>query len=164
MAVTQTQSPSRIPAIAVADLNRDGHPDIVFTTDNGGAAFVGVVLGAGDGTFSTPVAYAVAGAEAVAIGDLNGDGIPYIVTSGVTALLGDGKGGFSNRRDTWLEAYGNLIVTDFDGDGMADVVVASGDAEVMAGDAVAVLHGLGNGTFAGPPVSLIPNSLPPTQC
>jgi hypothetical protein len=95
--VANSQGPSVLPALAVADLNRDGHPDIVFTSNNV-QTFVSVALGAGDGTFSTPVAYAVAGAGAVAIGDLNGDGIPDIVTSGITVLFGDGKGGFSQAK------------------------------------------------------------------
>jgi uncharacterized protein (TIGR03437 family) len=148
---------SYLDALAVADLNADGKPDLVYTNGGGNPALVEVALGVGDGTFSTPVSYPVADTGALAIGDLNGDGIPDIVTPGVTMLFGDGKGGFPTRSDTLVEPTGNLIITDFNGDGIADVVTAYGDPKVMVGDAVTVLFGQGKGVFEGPPVSLIPN-------
>jgi uncharacterized protein (TIGR03437 family) len=155
-----TSSPVAMQTFAVADLNRDGKPDLVFTAmdDSGPGAVVEVALGVGDGTFGKPVEYAAADTAAVAIGDLNGDGIPDIVTTGITILFGDGKGGFPTRRDTLLEAQGNLIVTDFNGDGIADVVVATGNAAILAGDTVTVLFGVGKGVFDGPPVSVVAGS------
>ncbi len=164
---------SQPSVIAIADLNGDGKPDLVFT-----AGGVQVALGAGDGTFATPVLYATGGGTAsIAIGDLNGDGIPDIVTSGATILFGDGKGAFPSRRDVFLEPQtfqvgeydfpqGTLFITDFNGDGIPDIVQATGNAtgnftgtgpSVFAGDTVTVLFGLGAGEFTGPPVIPVPD-------
>ena len=59
--------------VAVADLNGDGIPDLIYAdyvTDN-----VAVRLGTSDGTFGPEVTYpTAAGAHAVAVADLTGDG------------------------------------------------------------------------------------------
>ena len=161
-------SASQASSLAIADLNADGKPDLVFSSeDSHDDPEVSVALGAGDGTFGPAVAYPAGRAGPIVIGDANGDGIPDIVTAGVTIWFGDGKGGFPTRRDVLLDTQDypeeSLIVTDFDGDGIADIVAVSGsetgDGSVIAGDALSVLFGLGRGTFAGPPVSLVPNFL-----
>jgi uncharacterized protein (TIGR03437 family) len=151
-------------AVAIADLNGDGKPDLVFADvnnftnpQNSFEPIAAVALGAGDGTFATSVQYSVAGMGPIAIADLNGDGIPDIVTGGVTILFGDGKGGFPNRHDVFFPPSSSWIVTDFNGDGIPDIVSGLGTSAVIAGDTVSVLFGLSGGTFALPPASLIPN-------
>ncbi len=65
--------------IALADMDQDGHPDVVVATVQG---FVTVFFGAGDVTFPRALAYPVAtnaNMLAVATGDLNGDGRPDVV-------------------------------------------------------------------------------------
>jgi len=93
-----TDTPHDARGLAVADLDRDGHLDLLLTNateffPHGGTALE-VLLGHGDGTF-TPAAglpdYLV-GAFGVAAGDLDGDGWPDVAiavaepAAGTTAL------------------------------------------------------------------------------
>jgi hypothetical protein len=68
-------------ALAVADFNGDGIPDLVTGVDL--ARNAAVLLGNGDGTFQSPLIYTVGTtietAGAVAVGDFNGDGVPDLV-------------------------------------------------------------------------------------
>jgi uncharacterized protein (TIGR03437 family) len=168
----KTAAPAIQPtALAVGDLNGDGKPDMVFADidnvtnlQNSFEPIVAVALGLGDGTFSKPVQYAVGEQGRIAIGDLNGDGFPDIVTAGFTILFGDGKGGFAHRRDypgpgPAFSSYPSgavPIIADFDGDGIPDIVSAMGNSSVMAGDTVSVLFGKGGGIFNGPPMNRVP--------
>jgi len=61
----------------VADFNRDGNPDLAVA--NQGDGDVTVLLGNGDGTFATPLSYAIGtygNPSGVVSADFNGDGIP----------------------------------------------------------------------------------------
>jgi hypothetical protein len=87
-------------AIAVADLNHDGLPDIAVA--NPESATVTVLLGDGKGHFQkAPGSPFPAGhlPHDIASGDFNGDGNPDLLianhqASYVTLLVGDGRGGF----------------------------------------------------------------------
>jgi hypothetical protein len=79
--------------VAVGDVNGDGKPDII-TANSGGTTpgnTVSVLLGDGRGSFSAATSYRVGSQPiAVAVGDVNGDGKPDLVTAGgngVTVLL-----------------------------------------------------------------------------
>ena len=85
-------------AVAVADLNGDGRPDIVVA--NAGSDDLSVLLQAADHSFGPAGAYA-AGTEpsALSVGDLNGDGFLDLAvanngSSDVSVLLGNGNGTF----------------------------------------------------------------------
>jgi hypothetical protein len=61
--------------VAVADFNRDGILDLAVA--NYGSGTVSILLGNGDGSFSTALNYlAGPGPSWVAVGDLNRDGLP----------------------------------------------------------------------------------------
>ena len=88
-------------AVAIADLNRDGWPDLV-TTHGGGA--VSVQRNAGDGTFAPPslssdVCAVGAYPTSVAIADLDCDGRLDLAVGNadptVSVLLGNGDGSFA---------------------------------------------------------------------
>jgi uncharacterized protein (TIGR03437 family) len=163
-------------SIAAADLNGDGKLDLAFGPFSMGDTPTGVAIamGNGDGTFQTPAFFPArlsadaVGANQIALGDVNQDGIPDLVTSGgtpvsfgVTILFGDGKGGFSSRRDYDLNGYyadgaGSVNLFDFDGDGIADIVLGNGSAVFLSYNlnypGLTVLFGKGGGAFVGAPI------------
>jgi hypothetical protein len=155
-----------VAAFALADLNHDGKPDLAFSVTSGysnpiPSASVSVALGNGDGTFANLVSYPVNPYSSnIAIGDVNGDNNEDIVTEGGSILFGDGKGGFPTRRDYVFtaEQVGPIILTDIDGDGKTDIVIAGGgDSQIMYGDILTVFFGQGGGEFAAPPYLNITN-------
>src|SRR6185369_66915 len=85
----------RLGKTALADVDGDGKLDVVTPDDLGHR--IAVLLGHGDATFG-PAAYfpTMGWPMTVAIGDLNGDGIPDVVTGNyaaygnVSVLLGTG--------------------------------------------------------------------------
>ncbi|MGD0296824.1 MAG: FG-GAP-like repeat-containing protein [Bryobacteraceae bacterium] len=166
-------------AIAIADLNGDGKNDLVFLTStltesSYAVNEVIVMLGKGDGTFLPQVAFAANASSfgvfddpgtpgAIAIGDVNGDGIPDIVTNGITILLGDGKGGFPTRKDFLNADQESVILTDFDGDGKIDIVIGIGNPLVLSQGLpntneyyLSVFFGDGTGGLTGAPIASSP--------
>ena len=72
-------------AIAVADFNGDGHPDLA-TANLGPGGFapgtVSILLGQGDGTFQAAQDFEVSGpASSITVGDFNSDDRPDLATS-----------------------------------------------------------------------------------
>jgi len=128
--------------VAVGDLTGDGIVDLVVASGSGDNV-VGVLLGNGDGTFQAPVAYLLNGTEAgkVAIGDVNGDGIPDLAVtdecmklrdgactgSKVIVLLGNGDGTFQSQILYGTGGFGasDIAIGDVNGDGKADLVVSN---------------------------------------
>lgn len=153
---------------AVADLDRDGRPDVVTANYHGNS--VTVSLGIGDGTFRPPVSYPTEpGAETsnLAVGDLNGDTYPDVVATnpntGSASL-------FLGRADGTLDAavrlpVGSLssgpfsaAIGDFDGDSRQDLAVAD-----MSGRAIVVRLGNGDGTL-GTETALPEGGIPAYIC
>jgi Bacterial Ig-like domain (group 3)/FG-GAP-like repeat/FG-GAP repeat len=158
---------------AIADVNGDGKPDlIVANCDASGSSscvdesvdgVVGVLLGNGDETFQTVVAYdsGGSGALSVAVADVNGDGTTDLLVANfcdsgcffggsVGVLLGQGHGIFASPVSLVIPGVGNSIaVADLNSDGKPDLLVATGPAPGTG--TVAVL--LNNMTFGKFPTS-----------
>lgn len=143
-------TPGTPVAIAAADLNNDGKVDLIIGDDSG----MEIYYGKGDGTWKAPVPIPISwGAYFFGIGDLNGDGVVDLVTSGdgapanLAVLLGKASGGFKapvfyNVPNTNVT---QLALGDMNGDGILDVVVSTFDSDI--GNGLAVLPGNGDGTF-----------------
>ncbi len=131
------------PALATADVNADGHPDVFVS---GGAGQAGVLyLGQAGGGFSPAAAQPWAAArEADDTGavflDVNRDGAPdlFVVSGGVMhpegdpqlqdrLYLNDGRGAFAEAPAGLVPAEGDsgmaAATGDFDGDGATDLFV-----------------------------------------
>ena len=175
-AVTYRSGGSGDFSVAVGDVNGDGKPDLVVTDSCACDLGVAVLLGNGDGTFQTAVAYNSGGAfaDSIAIADVNDDGIPDLVVanecgnfsnntcsgtaeSGVGVLLGNGDGTFRApltflSGGTFLQS---VVVADVDGDGRPDLLAVNSCAFVNAAKCsgtlrngtVGVLLNTGFGTF-----------------
>ena len=171
-------------SMAVADVNGDGKPDLLVANDCqsinscdpsnpglDGPGSVGVLLGNGDGTFQTAIAYSSGGsfAVSVAVADVNGDRKPDLLVTNqcalsctvngvrngegfVDVLLGNGDGTFQTAvsHDSGGLDASSVTVADVNGDGKPDLVVgnqcALGSGCVNVGG-VGVLLGNGDGTF-----------------
>ncbi len=154
--------------VAVGDFNGDHIADVAFPAFQSNAASVTVYLGVGDGTFLSPASNPIGTASptAIAAGDFNGDGFTDLAVttfSGINSqgavavmiLLGNGDGTFRNpvSYNGGINFVTTLAVADFNGDGRADLVLAS------ASHGTAIMYGNGDGTF-GSPVSYTSLSLP----
>jgi hypothetical protein len=159
-------------AVAVADFNGDGRPDLVVANCGGSSGCgggnndgtVGVLLGNGDGTFKAAVPYDSGGCNAlsVAVADVNGDGIPDVLVAnqGTTNTCGNGLAGvLLGNGDGTLKpvvTFGSggwesssVAVADINEDGNPDLLVANGCASSSNCDngTVGILLGNGKGMF-----------------
>ncbi|HVY48488.1 MAG TPA: FG-GAP-like repeat-containing protein, partial [Minicystis sp.] len=145
-------------AIAVGDLDGDGYPDVVTSAVD--SDVVGVSLNRGDGTFTEPfVAAGGVYASALTAGDVDGDGkldlcitrvdVPPGSSPRFDVYLGQGDGSFGAPLPTDLQEslVFQTAIADVDGDGRADLVSLGA---TMAGRALLVRRGAGDGTFDAP--------------
>jgi FG-GAP-like repeat/Cep192 domain 4/FG-GAP repeat len=164
-----------ITHIAVADFDKDGHPDVIVSTTNapnviGGGDEVHVLKGNGTGNFTDsdstrpefgndPLIYAIA------VADLNGDGYPDVVATGnqsanttsdslYVSVMWNHAGLFDLAADDTSNVYpipGDggyaLALGDLNGDGKPDIAVAAHQGVVSDtfNDQVSVLLNNGKG-------------------
>lgn len=143
-------------SIATADLNGDGHLDLLTTnyiSDN-----VSVLAGNGHGQFSASAPVPVTnGPREIAVGDLDGDGdIDFLATNysgnNVSVALNNGNGTFAAATSVAVGAVPRgLAAGDLDGDGDLDFVSVNYQSNNLS-----VMLNNGNGSFAqaaGSPVA-----------
>lgn len=151
--------------VAIADVNGDGILDLLVVNGGGCAGkhckpgSVGVLLGKGDGTFRRVSVYSsgVVNSTSVAVGDLNGDGIPDLAVANfcspagcsdpgegsVSVLLGNGGGTFTLAAIYSAGGYWGTFssaVADLNGDGLLDIVLADFVGSENGGAAAVLLN------------------------
>jgi outer membrane protein assembly factor BamB len=137
--------------VVIADFNGDAKLDLAVANDSRGG--LSVLLGNGDGTFQPSITTFDASGESLAVGDLNGDGTPDLVSVDgeydVEVSLGNGNGTF--QRDVPYPTFAlpccvtepnSEAVGDFNRDGKLDVAVSN-----FGASSVSVFLGNGDGTL-----------------
>jgi uncharacterized protein (TIGR03437 family) len=139
-----------VEALAVADVNGDGIPDILTGTAFPHSSALQVLIGNGGSSFQAPVSYGIASSlslRSISVADLNGDHKPDAVVSGsgkISIFLGNGDGTFQAERTLPAGSSSPAVaIADFNGDGIPDLAFT-------AGLVVEVALGAGDGSFGTP--------------
>lgn len=140
-------------AIAVADVNHDGNPDLIVTnegSDSTDSGTITVLLGDGRGAFhQAPGSPFPAGhlPNDIAVADMNHDGNLDLVIANhqspyLRVFLGDGRGGFRLAPGSPVDVHSyphphGVVAADFNSDGKPDAVTDSwghNQIELLLGD------------------------------
>jgi len=147
-----------LPCLALADVDRDGHLDILYGNTRTWDGITGQVIqlrNNGNGSFTRgadiPMVFYTAGPTGLATADLNGDDAPDILaasydqraTDGVCVIMNNGNGTFAPAiRYSGGESTIDVAAADMNSDGKLDVLTADDYS-----NAVSVRYNPGNGIF-----------------
>ena len=135
------RNPPHNHGLALGDVNEDGNLDIATTNQNDNS--VSVLLGDGNGRF-TPAPNSPFSVGRMpyllTLGDLNGDNLldlaaPNFRDSNVTALLGNGQGGFTAASGSPYSVAAlpySATLGDLDGDQDDDLITAHDDSSLVS--------------------------------
>ena len=153
-------------SIAIADIDQDGHVDLVTTSMQGR---IDIFPGSGDGTFGNVRSMPCSGsAQNAVVGDLDRNGIPDMVVTrenkpSFLVYLGTGGGQFANPIDL-PSGFGpvGVAIGDLNGDSNPDIAVANGGwwcggipTTVVQDSTVTIYLGDGAGNFNIAPSVLV---------
>lgn len=161
-----------LSAIAPGHFTRSGNLDLAVAEDEGlSGEVVQVLLGNGDGTFTTGASYEVDDAESIVVASLRRNGITDLAVAGLISpgpaiLLGNGDGTF--RQAVYYHLSKDALSTtvavgDMNGDGIPDLVSAPTVVPNLTNySGVYIFPGKGDGTFGSPAISypVASNSFP----
>jgi VCBS repeat protein len=154
-------------AIATADLTSQGHTDLLI--GNAMSADVSVLLDDGAGGYAEPFQVPIPATPsiyyvAIAAGDVDGDGRPDLVATGLSnevyVFHGNGDGTFAEP-DSFGVGDGDwphaIAIADFNGDGKADIATANnttGDVSILLGDGTGSFPAATNFAVGANPVAM----------
>jgi hypothetical protein len=147
-------------AVSLADINGDGHLDILVVVASAGVNQLQAMLGDGHGGFAAPVAIATGSAGPITntiVADFNGDGFPDIAfgsnpnATQISIIFGDGHGGFSAPRLIQVASDGTsavgLILLDANKDLKPDLAVNTASVTANLHESFLLLND-GTGNFS----------------
>ncbi len=123
-----------IASIATGDFNHDGRIDLAVFGSGSGNLYIYSNNGKGALTLTATEAYLASpypnSGLSVVVADFNHDGMPdlaFITGFQLHIWLGNGKGGFTPGLSQSVQGY-SLALGDFDGDGLADLLIYNDNA------------------------------------
>jgi hypothetical protein len=135
-----------ISEVVAGRLTRDGPPGIATGGQNCNCVLLYFGNGAGGfmGTKQLNIPWAYTWGS-LALGDLNGDDIPDVVTAGGNVAYGEGGGNFSQPVTYFVDPPGHgVVLADLRRNGFKDIVIA---AEYAPASSISVLLNEGAGQF-----------------
>lgn len=140
-----------IAQAAVADVNADSQPDIVYHIGGNSQALYWLLNEDGNYTLTPNAVETNDVVRKFAVGDLNADTLPdlvYTTTTGINWLPNTGQNNFGLETPVitdWVPALNVLELVDVDGDNDLDIVSFSNDD-----DSPVIFNNDGNGNFSAP--------------